>query len=220
MDDLHDAPRQRSEGRHGEHRPQEQKEVLEQWRGDSQGFWRAEGDRQVRGREAGEKKVVSSSVGQVPLASFAAAVFDVPGVPSVGREAHGWHDPRVHCRCVWHGFLLLHTLPIWPGCVALFCWQMLFLHSKDGAHPSAALHRWPLQPKTQGLSAGMYGFKGISVSGDKGVGGAGRYEVQLKLLRAVEARVSTSVRAVMEAYSGRSGLIIGVVDSFFEERCE
>ena len=54
----------------------------------------------------------------------------------------------------------------------------------------------------------------------KGIDGAGRYDVQLKLLRAMWARRSTSVRAVKEACSGRSGFIMDVVDSFLEERWE
>jgi hypothetical protein len=99
-------------------------------------------------------------------------------------------------------------------------WQILFLQRREGVQASAEEQGWPEQPNRQELDVGMYGFRAISRRLVNGVDGGDRYDVQLKLLRAVEARVSTSVSAVMESCSGRSGLIMGVVLSFLEERWE
>src|SRR5688572_27622970 len=97
---------------------------------------------------------------------------------------------------------------------------MLFMHSSSGAQWSAALHMWPGQPNVQALEGGMNGFRGISVRWESGDEGAARYGDQSKLLLAMEARVRTWVRAVMESYSGRRGLILFVFDSFLPERYE
>ena len=130
----------------------------------------------------------------------------------------GWQEPEEQCRCAWQGFLLLQELPTWPGWDGGLDWQMLFLQRREGAQESAEEQRWPGQPNWQELEGGMYGFSAISRRLVNGVDGGDRYDVQLKLLRAVEARVSTSVSAVMESCSGRSGLIMDVVLSFLEER--
>ena len=174
--------------------------MLAQWEGESQGFGEeGDGGRQI-GREEdeedeGERKRVRGSVAQrcrlwravlllVVVVVVAAVPMETSGgrveaeppewVSSDGRAIHVWHLPRSHLKWPWHLFLLLHIAPTCPGWSGRFTAHMLFLHSRSGAHPSAALHSWPLQPKTQVLEAGMKGLSGISVRRVRGERGAGR----------------------------------------------
>lgn len=172
--------------------------MLGQWEGESQGFREeADGGRQMgRGEEdedeEGERKRVTGSVAQrcrlwravLLLVVVAAVPMEARGgreevdppewVSSDGRAIHAWHLPRSHLKWPWHLFLLLHIAPTCPGWSWRFTTHTLFMHSRSGAHPSAALHSWPSQPKTQVLEAGMKGLSGISVRRVRGARGAGR----------------------------------------------
>jgi hypothetical protein len=123
--------------------------VLGQWDGVSQGsFPLGEGGRQRGG-------VISGMVAQDPSGEFWGVRVLELGLSSEGRTEQDWQVPEEQPRCGWHGFLLLQDAPRWPGCEALFTWHMLFLHSSEGEQSSAAVQRWPLQPKVHGLVEGM-----------------------------------------------------------------
>lgn len=126
-----------------------------------------EGDRQTGGLDG-----VSSA--HCPIRSLAAGTTPVFSSGRLGLAMHSPHRPLSQRKCVWHFFLLSHLAPIWPGCPSVLRVQTLFMQRRDGEQSSAALQRWPGQPNVQARSAGMKGFGGREVRGDKRVEGAER----------------------------------------------